>query len=384
MQTIAQSFLVLDLDNSGTILGLTVAARFGPIFLLSPWAGVIVDRLDKRRLLYATQLISAAISSAFGLLITVGAMQLWMVYLLGAMLGVVNSLDKPARQALLPELVSRDLVRNAVSLNSISQNVARILGSSAGGVVVAVLGLSTCFQLNAVSFLAVFLSVALMSDVAATPPQPRTRGQIREGLRYAATTPQLALPLVMIAVLGALAWEFQITLPLVAQQVFGGNAETYGWMTACLGLGAVVGALVTASRSTLTLTGLSVAAVGWGTAITAAALAPSLAAAYALLTAVGYGSVTFNSLAKTSLQLSTVPAMRGRVMSLWALAWQGSTPIGGPLVGFVSEQWGARWGLLVGGIPTIVTGLVLWPWLRRLDRDLATNEVTEDVDVLDE
>jgi MFS family permease len=202
----------------------------------------------------------------------------------------------------------------------------------------------------------------------AEPPQPRARGQIRAGLRYATTTPPLALPLLMVAVLGALAWEFQITLPLLAQQAFAGDAEMYGWMTACLGIGAVFAALVTASRSTLALTSLSVAAVGWGSAITAAALAPSLTLEYLVLIAVGYGSVSFNSLAKTSLQLSTAPAMRGRVMSLWALAWQGSTPIGGPLVGFVCAQWGARWGLLVGGVPSILIGLTLWPWLRRLDR----------------
>lgn len=375
MQTVAQAFLVLDLHSSGTVLGLTIAVRFGPIFLLAPWAGVVVDRFDKRRLLYATQLLSAAISCAFGLLITVGVMQLWLVYVLGALFGTVSALDKPARQALLPELVGRDLVRNAVSLNSISQNLARILGSGAGGVVVSALGLGTCFQLNALSFIAVLVSLLLMSNVAAEPPQPRARGQIRAGLHYATTTPPLALPLLMVAVLGALAWEFQITLPLLAQQVFSGDAEMYGWMTACLGTGAVVAALATASRSTLTLAGLSVAAMGWGAAITAAALAPNLTLEYLLLVIVGYGAVSFNSLAKTSLQLSTAPAMRGRVMSLWALAWQGSTPIGGPLVGFVCAQWGARWGLLVGGVPSMLVGLVLWPWLRRLDRRVAASDV---------
>jgi MFS family permease len=384
MQTVAQSFLVLDLVNSGTVLGLTVAVRFGPMFLLAPWAGVVVDRFNKRRLLYATQATSAAISCAFGLLITAGLMHLWLVYVLGATLGVVNALDKPARQALLPELVSRDLVRNAVSLNSISQNLARIVGSGFGGVVVSSLGLSTCFQLNALSFVAVLVSLVMMAGVHPAPPQPRARGQARDGLRYAATTPELALPLLMIAVIGALAWEFQISLPLLADHVFGGGAETYGLMTACMGAGAVIGALVTASRNRLTLAGLSAAAVGWGFAITAAALAPNLVAEYLLLVVVGYGSVTFNSLAKTSLQLSTRPAMRGRVMSLWAMAWQGSTPVGGPLIGFVSEHWTARWGLLAGGVPTVLIGLALWPWLRRLDRRGAGTAVEEDIDALDE
>jgi MFS family permease len=384
MQTVAQSFLVLGLVNSGTVLGLTVAVRFGPMFVLAPWAGVVVDRFDKKRLLYATQAISAVISCAFGLLITFGLMRLWLVYVLGAVLGAVNALDKPARQALLPELVNRDLVRNAVSLNSISQNLARIVGSGFGGVIVSSLGLSTCFQLNALSFVAVIVSLAMMAGVRAAPPQPRARGQVREGLRHAATTPELGVPLLMIAVIGALAWEFPISLPLLASHVFAGGAETYGLMTAFMGVGAVIGALVTATRSRLTLAGLSVAAIGWGFAITAAALAPNLVVEYLLLVMVGYGSVTFNSLAKTSLQLSTRPGMRGRVMSLWALAWQGSTPIGGPLVGFVCQQWTARWGLLVGGVPTVLIGVALWPWLRRLDRRGAAREVEEDIDALDE
>jgi MFS family permease len=384
MQTVAQSFLVLGLTHSGTVLGLTIAVRFGPMFVLAPWAGVVVDRFDKQRLLYATQAISAAISCTFGLLITFGLMRLWLVYVLGATLGAVNALDKPGRQALLPELVPRDLVRNAVSLNSISQNLARIAGSGFGGVIVSSLGLSACFQLNALSFAAVIVSLAMMTGVHPAPPQPRARGQVRDGLRYAATTPQLALPLLMIAVIGALAWEFPISLPLLAAQVFRGGAETYGLMTAFMGVGAVIGALVTASRSRLTLAGLSVAAVGWGAAITAAALAPSLIVEYLLLIVVGYGGVTFNSLAKTSLQLSTRPAMRGRVMSLWALAWQGSTPIGGPLVGFVCQQWTPRWGLLIGGIPTVLIGVAMWPWLRRLDRRGAGQEVEEDIDPLDE
>jgi MFS family permease len=384
MQTVAQSFLVLRLTHSGTVLGLTIAVRFGPMFVLAPWAGVVVDRFDKQRLLYATQALSAAISCTFGLLITFGLMRLWLVYVLGATLGAVNALDKPGRQALLPELVPRDLVRNAVSLNSISQNLARIAGSGFGGVIVSSLGLSACFQLNALSFAAVIVSLAMMTGVHPAPPQPRAHGQVRDGLRYAATTPQLALPLLMIAVIGALAWEFPISLPLLAAQVFRGGAQTYGLMTAFMGVGAVIGALVTASRSRLTLAGLSVAAVGWGVAITAAALAPSLMIEYLLLIVVGYGGVTFNSLAKTSLQLSTRPAMRGRVMSLWALAWQGSTPIGGPLVGFVCEQWTPRWGLLIGGVPTVLIGIALWPWLRRLDRRGAGRPVEEAIDALDE
>jgi MFS family permease len=347
--------------------------------VLAPWAGVVVDRMNKRRLLYVTQLLSAVIASLFGLLVAAELMRLWMVYVLGGALGCVNAIDKPARQAFLPEIVPRDLLRNAVALTSISQNVARILGSGFGGVVVSGLGLASCFQLNSLSFVAVVVTLAMMAraQINPAPRQSRQKGQVRDGLRYAFSTPAIALPLTMIALIGALAWEFQISLPLLASQTFYGGARTYGWMAACMGVGAVVGAFVTASRSKLTLHGLGVAAVGWGIAITCAAVAPTLLTTYLLLVVVGYGSVTFNSIAKTSLQLSTLPSMRGRVMSLWALAWQGSTPIGGPLIGLISEHWSARWGLLTGGIPTLIIGAVLYPWLRRLDHSATPARLSE-------
>jgi MFS family permease len=376
MQTVAQSFLVLELTGSGTALGLTIAARFAPMFLFGPWGGLVADRLDKRRVLYVTQALSGLLALAFGVLVGTHTIQMWMVYVLAAMLGCVNVFDNPARQSFISELVPADQLSNAVTLNSVTINMARILGAAAGGGITAALGLALCFDLNAASFLAVLVTLFLMSGREHAPGRrpPRERGQIREGLRYVRATPQLLIPLVMVAVVGTLAWEFQVSLPILAKSTFHGDAGTYAAMSVAMGVGAVVGGLVAATRPRLAATSLAVAAIGWGVAITAAALAPTLLLTYAALVFVGYGSVTFNSLAKTTMQLAARHEMRGRVMALWALAWQGSTPIGGPIIGWVSAQLGARWGLLTGAIPTLAIGVACFPLFARATEPRAVPE----------
>jgi predicted MFS family arabinose efflux permease len=257
-----------------------------------------------------------------------------------------------------------------VTLNSVSLNMARVFGAALGGVFVAALGLAACFALNGVSFLAVLLSLAMMraADLYPARRAAKERGQVRAGLRYARSTPELIVPLVMIAVIGTLAWEFQVTLPLMARDTFHKGAGTYGLMASVMGGGAVVGGLVAASRRRPRAQALSLAAIGWGIAILAAAAAPTLPWELAAMVFVGYGSITFNSMAKTTLQLAAIPVMRGRVMALWALAWLGSTPIGGPIVGWVGQEFGARWSLVVGGLPTVFIGLVAWPALKRIDQ----------------
>jgi MFS family permease len=369
MQTVAQSFLVLQLTGSGTDLGLATAARFVPIFLFGPWGGLIADRLDKRRVLYVTQSLSGLLALAFGVLTGTHIIQMWMVYLLAVALGFVNVFDNPARQSLISELVPRNLLRNAVTLNSVTVNLARVFGAAAGGAIAAALGLALCFDLNAASFAAVVVSLVLMSAGQMLPAgrDRREPGQIRAGLAYVRSEPELLVPLLMIAIIGTLAWEFPISLPLLARQVFHGGVATYGAMSAVMGVGAVVGGLITASRGRVRGRGLAIAAIGWGIAITAAALAPDMPAEYAALLFVGYGSISFNSLAKTLLQLSAAPPMRGRVMALWAVAWLGSTPVGGPIVGLVGQELGARWSLIIGGVPTLAVGIAAYPILTRVE-----------------
>jgi len=373
MQTVAQSFVVLDLTHSGTQLGLTTAARFLPMFLFGPLGGVFADRMDKRRVLYVTQSLAGLLAGVFAVTVGTHSIRLWLVYLLALALGFVNVFDNPARQSFISEMVPPADLPNAVTLNSVAMNMARVFGAALGGVIAAAIGLALCFACNALSFAAVLVSLAAMRQAALYPARrvPKKKRQVRQGLRYVRGTPELLIPLLMIAVVGTLAWEFQVTLPLMASKVFHHGAAVYGVMASVMGAGAVVGGLISAARPRPRARALCLAAVGWGIAILAAAAAPSLGLELAALVFVGYGSITFNSLAKTTLQLAAKPEMRGRVMALWALAWLGSTPVGGPIVGWVGQEVGARWALVIGGLPTLLCGLLARPALARIDRRAA-------------
>lgn len=370
MQTAAQSFLVLQLTGSGTALGLSMAARFAPVLLLGQWGGLIADRLDRRRVLVVTQILSGLTALAFGVLVSSGAINLGIVYLLAAVLGLVNVFDNPARQSLVSDLVPSTHVANAVMLNSTSVNLARMLGSAAGGGIAATVGLALCFDVNALSYVAVLVSLLLMRPEAISDQGRLVRepGQIRAGLRHVARTRQLLIPLVMTAVVGTFAWEFPVSLPLIADKTFGGGVGTYGTMAAVMGAGAVIGGLLSAGRPNISPVALASAAVGWGVSLLLAGLAPWLWTELVALFFVGFGSIAFNAVAKTSLQLMAEPAMRGRVMALWGLAWLGTTPIGGPIVGWCGQHLGARWALLIGAIPTILVGAAAYLPLRREDR----------------
>jgi MFS family permease len=373
MQTVAQSFLVLDLTHSGTQLGLTTAARFAPMLVFGPAGGLVADRMDKQRVLYVTQTLAGLLAGAFAVLLTTHGMRLWVVYLLALALGFVNVFDNPARQSFISEMVPPADLPNAVTLNSVSMNLARVFGAALGGTIVAGLGLALCFAVNAVSYIAVLISLAAMhrSELFPARRARKAPGQVRQGLRYVRQTPELLIPLVMIAVVGTLAWEFQVTLPLMASKVFGRGAAVYGMMASVMGVGAVAGGLLSAARQRAKprARALCVAAIGWGAAILAAAAAPDLPLELVALLFVGYGSITFNSMAKTSLQLAAEPMMRGRVMALWALAWLGSTPVGGPVVGWLGQEAGARWSLVAGGAATLACGVLARPALTRIDRE---------------
>jgi MFS family permease len=370
MQTVAQSFVVLDLTHSGTQLGLTTAARFLPMFVFGPLGGVFADRMDRRRVLYVTQALSGLLAGVFAVTVGTHSIRLWIVYLLALALGFVNVFDNPARQSFISEMVSTGDLPNAVTLNSVAANMARVFGAALGGVIAAAVGLALCFTFNALSFGAVLVSLAAMRSSELFPAErvSRQKKQVRQGLRYVRNTPELLIPLLMIAVVGTLAWEFQVSLPLMASEVFHGGAGSYGVMASVMGGGAVVGGLISAARARPRARALCLAAIGWGIAILAAAVAPSFALELAALVFVGYGSITFNSLAKTTLQLAAKPEMRGRVMALWALAWMGSTPIGGPIVGWTGQAIGARWALVIGGVAALACGILALPALTRIDR----------------
>jgi MFS family permease len=243
MQTVAQSFVVLDLTHSGTQLGLTTAARFGPMFLFGPLGGVFADRMDKRRVLLLTQSLSGLLAAAFAVTVATHSIRLWIVYLLAVALGFVNVFDNPARQSFISEMVPADDLPNAVTLNSVAMNMARVFGAALGGVIAAAIGLALCFACNALSFAAVLVSLAAMRTPELFPAKrvARRKRQVRQGLRYVRSTPELLIPLLMVAVIGTLAWEFQVTLPLMASNVFHHGAAAYGVMASVMGVGAVVG-----------------------------------------------------------------------------------------------------------------------------------------------
>jgi MFS family permease len=381
MQTVAQSFLVLDLTHSGSQLGLTTAARFLPMFLFGPAGGLFADRMDKRRVLLVTQTLSGLLAAAFAILLATHDMRLWVIYLLAIALGFVNVFDNPARQSFISEMVTGRDLANAVTLNSVAMNMARVFGAAAGGVIAAALGLTLCFTCNALSFGAVLLSLVAMRKSELFPAKriARQKRQIRQGLSYVRSTPELLIPLIMIAVIGTLAWEFQVSLPLMASKVFHGGPSAYGLMASVMGVGAVAGGLISAARPRPRTRALCLAAIGWGIAILAAAAAPNMPVELATMVFVGYGSITFNSFAKTTLQLAAKPEMRGRVMALWGLAWLGSTPIGGPIVGWVGQAAGARWSLVIGGLPTVIIGIVALPALTRIDHRRAAAAEREPV-----
>ncbi len=369
MQTVAQSWLVLQLTGSGTALGVAVALQTLPILLLGPYGGVVADRMDKRKLMMGLQAMMGVLALVLGLLTITHTVVLWEVYVLAFLLGLNNTFENPARQAFVLEMVGPKDLRNAVSLNSVLVNAARAVGPAVAGVIIATGGLGVCFLLNALSFVAVVTSLARLDVSALSPSTPtvRARGQLREGLAYVRRTPTLAVPLLMMGLVGCLAYEFQVVLPLVAKQSFHGGSQAYGFMTAAMGIGAVVGGLYVAARGRTGILSLVRSAAVFGVVILAAAMAPTLPLELGALALVGAVSVGFLSKGNSTLQLGTQPAMRGRVMALWSVAFLGSTPIGGPIAGWVSEQFGARAGLVLGAAACFLAAALGMLVLRRLN-----------------
>jgi MFS family permease len=356
MQTTAQAWLVLTLTNSATDLGFVIALQTLPILLLGPYGGVIADRVDKRRLMIVLQALMGVQALVLGILTVTHHIHLWEVCVLAVVLGLNNTFENPARQAFVLEMVGEDDLRNAVTLNSVIVNAARAVGPAIAGVLIATVGVGVCFIANAGSFVAVVFSLATMDKLALNPSKPtqRAKGQMRQGLSYVRHNRRLAVPLVMMGMVGMLTYEFQVSLPELARHTFHGNSEVYGFMTAAMGIGAVIGGLVTAARGSTGLRPLIVAAVGFGVVTLLAAFAPNLPLELVALALVGWGSVSFLALGNSTLQLNSDPSMRGRVMALWAVAFLGSTPIGGPTIGWVIRVSSPRVGLAVGAVTCFV------------------------------
>ncbi len=367
MQMTAQAWLVLTLTHSATALGAIIALQTLPVLLLTPYGGVLADRMNKRRVMIALQSAMGIQALILGVLTVTGAVRVWEIGLLAVLLGLNNAFENPSRQSFMIEMVGPENLRNAVSLNSVLVNVARSLGPAVAGLLIAGVGVGVCFLINAFSFVAVIASLAMMdlSTLNPTPPTPRAKGQLREGFAYVRHTPELAIPLLMMGLVGCLTYEFQVSLPVMAKSGLHVGAAGFGFMTAAMGVGAVVGGLMVANRGKTGLRPLVQAASVFGVAVGLATLAPSLPLELAALAFAGGASITFMATGNSTLQLTARPEMRGRVMALWFVAFQGSTPIGGPAVGWVMESIGPRAGLGLGAIVCFAAALMGLGVLRR-------------------
>jgi MFS family permease len=363
MQSVAQAWLVLHLTDSGVDLGIVVGLQFLPMLLLGPFGGLVADRTNKRRLLFATQTAGGLLALVLGILVVTDTVVLWQVYLLAGLLGMVNLFDNPARQTFMIEMVGRDDLPNAVSLNAVVMNASRVVGPAIGGVIITVFGLGICFFVNAASYVAVIIGLAMMrtAELHRTEPVERAKGQVRDGFRYVWRTPALRNVLLAVALIGVFAYNFTVTLALLAKGTFHGGAGTYAILTSCMGAGAIVGGLLVAHRARPTPRLLQVLALVFGGLLAAVALAPTLLTADLLIVCMGAASIGFVATANATLQLTADPAMRGRVMALYAMAFLGTTPIGAPLVGAIAQWTNPRVALMTGAVATLLAaGLLMW------------------------
>jgi MFS family permease len=364
VETVAQALLVLQLTHSGIILGLTTAARYAPVLLLSPYAGLLVDRHSKRRVLLATQTGLGLVSATLGVLVLTGNVRLWQVVVLAVLFGIFSAVDNPARQAFVQEMVGRDLVRDAVTLNTTTVNVARVIGPAIAAVLVGTVGIGWCFVVNAASFGFVIVSLLSLDTrrLHPVPPVPRGRGQLRAGLRYAVGVPAIIRPLLMMALVGTFTFEFEVSLPLLAETTFHGTAATYSWLIGALGAGAVLGGLYAARSARIGVARLVRAAIGYAIAVGLVAVAPTLATAIAACVLVGVASVMFLTTGNATIQLASDPEYRGRVTALWSMALVGSTPIGSPIIGALSDVAGPRYALGLGAAACLAAAVLGgWP-----------------------
>lgn len=367
MQMVATAWLVLRLTGSGVALGVETALAFGPILVLGAWGGVIADRHDKRTILIVTQAAYAALALALWALVATDVAELWVVYTLALGQGIVTSIDMPARQSFFAEMVEPRDLTNAVSLNSAVMTGTRIVGPALAGMLIAGVGMEWCFLINGLSYLAVIGGLALMRRDELRPQRAaREAGAIREGLRYVWRTPELRRPLVLMAILYMFSFNYSVLFPLFAERSLGGDAGTLGALLSMMGVGSLVAALVLAGRANADERRLAISAAVLGVVTVIASIAPSVQTAFVAMVALGAASIVFMITANSTLQLTARPEMRGRVMALYGIVFLGSTPIGGPIAGWVGEHLGPRAGLAGAGAIAFATGLTaLWLLARR-------------------
>jgi MFS family permease len=367
MQRTAQDWIVLTMltDNDAVAVGVTMALQLGPQLLLVPWSGLIADRFDRRKLLMATQTAMALLGVALGFMVLFGVAELWHVYAFAFALGVVSAIDAPARQAFVSELVSEKDLPNAVSLNSASFNAARLVGPAAAGLLTVAVGAGWVFLINAVTFAATLLSLALLrrDKLRVAPRAPRAKGQLLEGFRYVSKRPDILAIMIAVFIIGTFGLNFAIFTATMARVEFDHGAGEFGLLSSVLAIGSVTGALLSARRERPRMRIIFTAAAAFGIACAVAAVMPTFLTFALSLILVGFASITFMTTANSFVQTTTDPVMRGRVMALYMAIFVGGTPIGAPIVGWAANEFGPRWALGVGAASGLAAALVGVVWM---------------------
>ncbi|MGY4649540.1 MFS transporter [Mycobacterium sp. URHB0021] len=367
MQRMAQGWLVLELTDSSVWLGVTLAAQQLPTLMLTAWGGVLADRFSKRNILICTAVAAMIPALLLGLLTLTGHVNVQIVLALVLAGGVGDALEKPARQSFPSELVPAGRLTNAVMLNNVMQDTGKVIGPAIAGVMISAVGLPYTFLFNGLSYVAVIAGLVLMRtrELLAPDPIARGRGQLRAGLAYVGTTPELLGPLALLASVGLVAYNWQLLLTLLGRDVFHGDARIVGYLLGALGAGSVIGGLALAGVLRATIGRIIVAAATLAILFIATGVAPTQALAFAMVFGLGASSVLFKSLASTWLQLTAAPEMRGRVLSLLVLAIAGTTPIGAPLMGWLAEHVGTRATFVVAGALTALAAALAYLYMRR-------------------
>jgi len=361
---VAQALLVLKLTDNGVALGGLAAAQFGPVLLLGPWGGLVADRSDKRRLLLIVQCIAMAQSFALAALAFSGHPPVLAVYAVALVGGITIAFDNPARRSFVVEMVPADEMHNAVSLNSALMTSSRVVGPAVAGLLITTVGFGWCFLLDGFSYIAVLIALWIMRTEELRPPPVavRAKRQVREGLRYVRSVPELWVPLTMMAVVGTLSYNFQTVFPLFATRDLHGTGTTFTLLFSVVSVGALIGALSVARRKSINVRSVAIASLFYGASMAVMAVVPNQPTAFAAGIVLGISSIAFLTASTAIVQTEAAPDMRGRVLALQAMLFLGSTPIGGPIVGWVSQQFGARYAIALGGVAALGAGA--WGMLK--------------------
>lgn len=368
---VAQTLLVLELTDSGVALGVLAAAQFGPVLLLGAWAGLIADRSDKRKLLLIVQAMAMVQSFVLAALAFSGDPPLGALYAVAVFGGVCMAFDNPARRSFVVEMVPPHGINNAVSLNSALMTSSRVVGPALAGLLVSTVGYGWAFLGDGVSYVAVLAGLWMMrtSELRPAPVTPRAKGQVRAGLRYVRSVPELFVPMAMMAVVGTLSYNFQTVFPLFVTRDLDGSDATFTVLFSVVSIGSLVGALITARRVDAGVRRVSLAALAYGATMAGMAVAPNIAVAVPLGVVLGLASITFLVASTAIVQIKAAPEMRGRVLALQAMLFLGSTPVGGPIVGWVADQFGARYSIGLGAVAAFGAGLWGLAALRRAESE---------------